>query len=427
VSIAEGLNKSGLFERVKNILLKPVETWNLIAIEPATAKGLYLGYAMILAAIRPIASLIGGQVFGYTLLTVTYRPPLIGSIIGAIFSYVLSLAAIYILSLIIDALAPSFDGRKSHIQALKVAVYAYTASWVAGIFTIIPALGILAVLGSLYSLYLLYLGLPRLMNAPQAKALGYTAVCVIVAIILSIVVGVVVGMLGLSTMGSMGTVSSMNSLSSAGAGGGSSSAGSSSSGTLKIGGASIDLDKLQAAAQQMAAAGKQVTGSVDGGSANSGGAPDPSAPAPIVAVSADALKGYLPVSVAGYLRGDVSTGSGGVAGFNGSGATAQYHKGDMRMTLSVSDLGNASGFAALAGALGVESNQETASGYEKIGKVGGRMTTEEWNRDTRSGKYGVLVANRFMVQADGASNDIEDLKAAVDAVGPDKLERLAKN
>jgi hypothetical protein len=425
VTIAEDFNRSSLVARVKNILLKPAGTWAVIAVEPATAKGLYTGYAVILAAIPPVAGLIGGQVFGYGILGVTYRPPLIGAIVGAIFSYVLSLAAIYVLSLIIDALAPSFDGRKNHIQALKVAVYAYTAAWVAGIFSLVPALGALHFLGGLYSLYLLYLGLPTLMNAPRTKALGYTAVCVIVAIILSIVVGVVVGLLGLSSMGPLPHINAVGAANSLGAGA-SNDRGGSSAGTLNIGGASIDLDKLTAATRQMAAAGKQITNATDSGSAGAPGAA-PVAAAPVVAVPVDVLKGYLPESVAGYARGDVTASAGGVAGMSGSSARAEYGAGDPHLTLTIVDLGGAAGFAAMAGALGVESDNETATGYDKVGTINGRLTSEEWDRQSKSGKYGVLVGNRFMIEASGNVAGIDDLKAAVDSVGPDKLERLAKN
>ena len=37
------------------------------------------------------------------------------------------------------------------------------------------------------------------------------------------------------------------------------------------------------------------------------------------------------------------------------------------------------------------------------------MTTEEWNKDSKTGKYGVLVADRFMVEADGDGADTDDL------------------
>ena len=403
MTIASNFNKTGLVERARNILLKPAETWGVIAEEPATARDLFTGYAIILAAIPPVAGFIGGQVFGHGVFGITYRPPFIGALVGAIFQYVLSLIGIYVFALIIDVLAPSFDGQKNRIQALKVAVYAYTAAWVAGIFAIIPALGLLSLLGGLYSLYLLYLGLPRVMRSPESKAVGYTAVCIIVGIVLSIVIGSVVGLLGFgaisaSGVGHIGTTDS-----------------SGTSGTIHIGGATIDLDKLNAATKQMEAATKQAT---QGGTGTD-------APA-IPAISTDLLRDYLPTSFSGYSRGDVEANSGGVAGFSGSNVEAEYMKGDTHLKLSITDLNAAGGFAALAGAIGIETSKETANGYEKIGKVDGRMTTEEWDRGSKSGKYGVLVANRFMVEADGQGADMDDLKAAVAAVGPAKLETLAK-
>ena len=92
------------------------------------------------------------------------------------------------LALIADTLAPNFGGQKHQIQALKVATYASTASWLSGIFLMLPGLRMLGLLG-LYSLYLLFLGLPALMKAPEDKALGYTAVVIICAVVLFVVVG----------------------------------------------------------------------------------------------------------------------------------------------------------------------------------------------------------------------------------------------
>jgi hypothetical protein len=106
---------------------------------------------------------------------------------------VLTLVAVYVLSIIIDKLAPTFSGTPSQIQALKVATYSYTASWVAGIFLLVPALSFLSILG-VYSLYLLYLGLPVLMKSPADKALNYTVVVIIAAIVLFMAIGLVAGM-----------------------------------------------------------------------------------------------------------------------------------------------------------------------------------------------------------------------------------------
>ena len=182
-----------LVQRVKQILLSPRTEWEVIEAEPTTTADLYTRYIMPLAAIAPIAQLIGYSVFGISIpFGGTYRLPIGSAITQAIVTYVLTLAGTYVLALIIDALAPTFGGQRSQIQALKLAVYSLTASWVAGIFALIPGLRILTLLG-LYSLYLLYLGLPVLMKTPREKALGYTVVVIIAAVILSLIIGTIAG------------------------------------------------------------------------------------------------------------------------------------------------------------------------------------------------------------------------------------------
>jgi Yip1 domain len=190
-----------LADRVKKILLNPKEEWQVIDQEPATLAGLYTGYIVPLAALGPIAQAIGSSVFGVSLpFTATYRVPIGTAITSAIVGYVLTLVGVYVLALVIDALAPTFHGQKNQIQALKVAAYSSTASWVAGVFALVPGLRILTILG-LYSLYLLYTGLPVLMKAPQDKALGYTAVVIVAAIVLFMLIGIVAGGIAGGAMG----------------------------------------------------------------------------------------------------------------------------------------------------------------------------------------------------------------------------------
>lgn len=42
---------SGIIQRAKDILLKPKETWPIIAAEPATVQSIYVPYVLLLAAI----------------------------------------------------------------------------------------------------------------------------------------------------------------------------------------------------------------------------------------------------------------------------------------------------------------------------------------------------------------------------------------
>jgi len=181
-----------LVDRVKNILLTPRTEWQVIDAEQTTPAELYKQYIVPLAAVGPVASAIGALAFGYRGFGLNYRPPVGTVLSSAVVTYLLTLGGVYVLALIIDALAPNFGGVKDQMQALKVAAYSSTASWVVGIFGLIPAMSVLGILG-LYSLYLLYLGLPVLMKSPAEKAMGYTAVVIIAAIVLFLVVGLVAG------------------------------------------------------------------------------------------------------------------------------------------------------------------------------------------------------------------------------------------
>jgi hypothetical protein len=185
MSVVEGPRSAGLMARVEGILLRPATEWGLIDGEQATVPGLFTGYACILAAIGPVALVVQHLLFRHW--------TIIPVIVIAALSYVTSLIGVFVIGFIIDALAPSFDGQKNQIQAMKLAVYAYTAAWVGGIFNLLPILGLLAAVAAIYGFYLLWLGLPKLMKSPQEKTAGYFVVTIIAAILVYIVIGAVIG------------------------------------------------------------------------------------------------------------------------------------------------------------------------------------------------------------------------------------------
>jgi hypothetical protein len=385
---------SDLVGRAKRLLLSPSSEWDRIDAEPATIKGLYVGYVCILAAIPPLAGLIGGQVFGLGGFGFHFKPPLVPSIVSAVVAYGLSLLSVFLIALIVDGLAPSFDGQKDRLQAFKVAAYSYTAAWVFGVLGIFPPLGLIAGLASLYGLYLLYVGLPKLMKAPKEKALGYTAVTILCAIVLSIVIGVITGAVAGAAM--FGAASRMADVGHA-------------SGTVEVNGAKIDMGKLEAANKKMEAAAARMEAGKDA----------PSVPA-------ETLKGLLPGGVAGFARTSVESNSGAAGGMSIATATGEYQKDGSNFRLAVTDLGPMAAMAAMASAVNAESTKETATGYERTGTVDGRLTTEEWDRQSKYGRYSVLVGERFSVEANGSADSIEVLKQAVGSVDAGRLESLAR-
>jgi hypothetical protein len=187
------LNK--IIQRARALLVSPRTEWPVIAAEPATAQALYREYFMILAAIPPICEFVKVSILGYAWHGFrVYRLGIGAGLTAAIVQYVTSLAAVYVLAVIVEALAPNFAGQPNRIQALKVAGYSYTAVWIAGVALILPGLsGLVALAGALYSVYLLYLGLPSTMKVLPERATGYTAVVVLSGLVLGWIIAVITG------------------------------------------------------------------------------------------------------------------------------------------------------------------------------------------------------------------------------------------
>jgi hypothetical protein len=191
-----------LVTRAKNIILQPKDEWPVIAAEPATVADLYKGYILPLAAIQPIVSFVKLSLIGISMpMMGTYREPLGSSIGHALVTYALALAAVYVLALVIEFLAPRFGGMPDRMQALKLAAYSYTPAWIGSVLILVPWIGyLLAFLASIYGLYLLYIGLPVLMRSAPEKNLLYFAAVLVVTIVISIVIGLITAAIGGSMM-----------------------------------------------------------------------------------------------------------------------------------------------------------------------------------------------------------------------------------
>jgi hypothetical protein len=191
-----------LVDRAKNILITPKTEWEVIKNEQTTTADLFTKYAMILAIIPVIATIIGFSIIGVSFgFGVSFKWPLSSSILHGVISYVLNLGSIYVIALIVDALAPSFGSTKNLDASLKVVLYSYTASFIAGIFMLIPMLSWLAIIVSLYSFYLMYLGLKIVKDTPQDKIAGYLVVTILIAIVVYVIISSVVNAIAAPSLG----------------------------------------------------------------------------------------------------------------------------------------------------------------------------------------------------------------------------------
>jgi hypothetical protein len=189
-----------LVDRVKNLIISPANEWEVIKGESWTTSDLFTKYAMILAAIPAVAGFLGYSFFGISYGFGSYKLGIGTSLTWAVLNYILTLGGVFVLGFIIDALAPSFGSTKDMVASLKVAVFASTPGWIAGILNIFPALGILVVIASIYGLVLLYMGLERVKSVPKEKMVGYFVVVLISAILVYVIIGAIVGAIALSSV-----------------------------------------------------------------------------------------------------------------------------------------------------------------------------------------------------------------------------------
>ena len=182
-----------LVDRVKGLILDPQKEWRVIDAEPHTVRDLYTGYAMLLAAIPAVAHFVGFSLMGLGGWLSQWRVPISSGVAMMVVIYLLSLGSVYVMALLIDGLAPTFGSEKNFVQALKLAVFSATPMWVAGVFAILPALGILQLLG-LYGLYLLFIGMPIVIKTPEDKHVPYFVVLVIVAVVVYVAIGILVAL-----------------------------------------------------------------------------------------------------------------------------------------------------------------------------------------------------------------------------------------
>ena len=405
-----------LVDRVKNILMKPKTEWDVIAAEPTPAGALITGYVLPLAIVSALAAFIGSCFIGMSMPFVgTFRMPIMWGVAMLIYHVVMAVVTVFVLSLIIDALAPTFGATKDRAQALKLAVYSYTPAWVAGILMILPVLGILVFLAALYGIYLLYLGLPRLMRNPPEKSAGYTALIVVCAIVIGFVISMIAGLItGPAMMASMGS----------GALGGSgavvidrdSTAGKLDDFAKKM----EEASKRMEAAQKSGDPNKQMEASMAAlGTAFSGGkGVDP--------VQIDQLKPMLPATFAGLPKTDESAERSGVQGLMATKVSGTYADtgSGKNVHLEIDDTGGAAGLMALAGFMGVQTEKQQGGRTERTRKEGNRMIHEESDKAANQSKYTVVLAERFVVTAEGNNVDLDTLKSAVGSLNLGKLESM---
>jgi hypothetical protein len=181
-----------------------------------------------------------------------------------------------------------------------------------------------------------------------------------------------------------------------------------------------DASKQVDAAQKSGDPGAQASavGQMIGAAVGSGGK--------VESLPPDQLKPFVPDTLVGLKRTQMSVDRSGALGMQVSKATATYSDdAQHQLSLKITDTGSLKGLVGLAsGWVGVEQDTETDTGYDKTYKSGGHLVHEKWDNRGNFGEYGVFVGDRFSVDVSGNAASIDQLKAAVSGVDLAGLEAL---
>jgi len=190
------VNFKFIIERAQQILLHPKTCWQSIKAESHSIKEIYVSYLLIVYAIPPICMLIKWSLIGvsYPLIDRTYRLPFFGTLFQQILTFLVGLLCIYVCAVIIDKLAPKFEGRTDITSAFRLVAYSLTPACLAAVFILLEGTlgGLLTLAGGIYSLYIFYQGIPTMTAVPESRRLAFFVVLALVVVIINLALFIII-------------------------------------------------------------------------------------------------------------------------------------------------------------------------------------------------------------------------------------------
>lgn len=138
------------------------------------------------------------------------------------------------------------------------------------------------------------------------------------------------------------------------------------------------------------------------------------------------LKSLFPETVGNLKRTNLEGEKVAAMGMNISNANSNYSDDEngISIDLKITDLGSVSGLSGMAayGWYMVDIDKEDETGYEKTITYKGSKGYEKYDNEGKYGELSILVAKRFIVEANGNNVSMDQIKSAVDNIDFGKLE-----
>ena len=161
-----------LILRIKNIILKPKDTWQTIKTEEATIKSIISQYLIFLAIVPAVAA-----AFYFRDRFTEFAAV---ALVGALLFAVLNIVGIYVTAKLVQVLAAKFEATTTDIDVFKLIAYSMTPALLGTVLFLIPLLTGVAFIIALYSLFILYVGFPVLISCPDAKRLPFSLLSMVI-------------------------------------------------------------------------------------------------------------------------------------------------------------------------------------------------------------------------------------------------------
>ncbi|GAC1303550.1 MAG: hypothetical protein NVSMB19_13620 [Vulcanimicrobiaceae bacterium] len=170
---------SPLLVRATGIVCRPRATWRRVATESTSPFALFAAYVVPLASIGPLATYVALRETGVRIARgETFHASVGFAVAEALSSFGFALAGVLLVALIVAVLAPYFGVARSFSRSFRVASYAFTPVWLAGVTLFAPQLALLVVVAALYAALLLALGLEIVLGASRSRAALFAAVVI---------------------------------------------------------------------------------------------------------------------------------------------------------------------------------------------------------------------------------------------------------
>jgi hypothetical protein len=176
-----------IINHIGGILKNPAAHFEAASLEERSVSDLFFGYILILAAIPPIAGLIGTTQFGWSFAAgATVKLTFASALKISIAYYLAILVAIYTLAKLIQWISRTYGGEQSLERCLALTSYTATPMFLIGALQIYPVMWLNYIAGLpvlAYTVYLLYIGTPIMMRIPREQGFLFASAILAVGMV----------------------------------------------------------------------------------------------------------------------------------------------------------------------------------------------------------------------------------------------------